>query len=556
MYALFPLLVTVSATVSVPQDAVEPLWYRQLHGVTALGGLVATDGAQGVYLAASDFGAIGGPHLGSSDVVLARYDIDGAPIWTRQIGSSGFESVRGITEDGAGGIYVVGATQGDFGGPLQGETDAYVGRVDAMGQLLWTRKVASNFADSFVAVVGDGVGGCFGLVSSNGAPVGAPVSGSADVVLVRYDAAGNRLWGIQFGSPDFDSPAALALESSGGVLVVGSSPGSAFSFPLSGTGSSWILRIDGNGVFVSGARFGGSSDAATAVASDGAGGAFVAGNQLQGTVAIDVNTFVARFDGTWNRTWTATVDTFNRHTIPAAVVASVAQEVVVAGTVFEGILIPGTPSVLQPEDGFVARFDGAGAPLSRDAVGGGDQDDVRSLALDGDAGLWVGGLTSSALGGPDPQFFDSFVGRIGRIVGTTYCAPAVLNSSGAPGRMVVAGSDEAVDDALTLVARDLPHATFGYFLTSRTTGFVPMAGGGQGTLCLGGSVGRYNRPGEVGSTNPEGSLKLRLDLTSTPQATGAVSVVAGETWHYQAWFRDANPTATSNMTDAVAVTFR
>ena len=34
------------------------------------------------------------------------------------------------------------------------------------------------------------------------------------------------------------------------------------------------------------------------------------------------------------------------------------------------------------------------------------------------------------------------------------------------------------------------------------------------------------------------------------------TVLPGDTWNFQAWFRDMNPGPTSNFTDGVAVTFR
>jgi hypothetical protein len=40
-----------------------------------------------------------------------------------------------------------------------------------------------------------------------------------------------------------------------------------------------------------------------------------------------------------------------------------------------------------------------------------------------------------------------------------------------------------------------------------------------------------------------------------PTPTGLVPVAPGETWHFQAWYRDANPGATSNLTDNHSVTF-
>ena len=48
-----------------------------------------------------------------------------------------------------------------------------------------------------------------------------------------------------------------------------------------------------------------------------------------------------------------------------------------------------------------------------------------------------------------------------------------------------------------------------------------------------------------------------IDLTQIPEPPSPpTQVVAGETWHFQCWYRDANPASTSNFTDALALTFR
>ena len=36
---------------------------------------------------------------------------------------------------------------------------------------------------------------------------------------------------------------------------------------------------------------------------------------------------------------------------------------------------------------------------------------------------------------------------------------------------------------------------------------------------------------------------------------GGVTVGSGETWNFQCWFRDQNPGPTSNLSDAVSLTF-
>ncbi|MEM8710508.1 MAG: hypothetical protein AAGG01_06115 [Planctomycetota bacterium] len=139
-------------------------------------------------------------------------------------------------------------------------------------------------------------------------------------------------------------------------------------------------------------------------------------------------------------------------------------------------------------------------------------------------------------------------------LGTSECGPAVVNSTGKSGTTTAVGSRILSDSAVRLCAQDLPIASTGYFLCSRTQGFVPMAGGAQGTLCLGGAVGRFNQ--QIGFTAGDGFFSITVDATQIPQPNGFIPIMAGETWRFQCWYRDANPGITSNFTDATAVTFQ
>ncbi|MEM8709525.1 MAG: PQQ-binding-like beta-propeller repeat protein [Planctomycetota bacterium] len=139
-------------------------------------------------------------------------------------------------------------------------------------------------------------------------------------------------------------------------------------------------------------------------------------------------------------------------------------------------------------------------------------------------------------------------------VGSAYCGPAVPNSTGASAELSVRGSEQATNGDLVLRCSRMPQQSFGYFLTSRTQGFSPMAGGSQGNLCLGGSVGRFSL--FAASSLSLGSIELRVDLAALPQPNGSVTATAGETWNFQCWFRDSvGGQPTSNFSDAVATTF-
>jgi len=89
-------------------------------------------------------------------------------------------------------------------------------------------------------------------------------------------------------------------------------------------------------------------------------------------------------------------------------------------------------------------------------------------------------------------------------------------------------------------------------LVAPAVGNVPQPGGSQGVLCLGGPIGRYAP--QTFATSALGSGALAVDLGALPQPTGFRAALPGETWTFQAWHRDANPSVTSNFTHAVSIT--
>jgi len=140
-------------------------------------------------------------------------------------------------------------------------------------------------------------------------------------------------------------------------------------------------------------------------------------------------------------------------------------------------------------------------------------------------------------------------------VGTNYCGPAVVNSSGASAVITAAGSNVLAQNDLTLDAAGLPAGTFVLFLGSPEQGLWPNPGGSAGTLCLGGSIGR-GVGGQIYSA-PSGVVNgVIVDLTALPTPIlYSIGANVGETWNFQAWFRDnVNGMGTANFTDAVAVT--
>jgi hypothetical protein len=114
-----------------------------------------------------------------------------------------------------------------------------------------------------------------------------------------------------------------------------------------------------------------------------------------------------------------------------------------------------------------------------------------------------------------------------------------------------------VDNDVSLAASSLPLNAFGFFLTSRTQGFVANPGGSQGNLCLSGSIGRYVGPGQIQNSGALGRIALSIDLNAQPTPLGPIAVVAGDTWNFTAWYRDSvGGVAVSNFADGLELNFQ
>lgn len=117
------------------------------------------------------------------------------------------------------------------------------------------------------------------------------------------------------------------------------------------------------------------------------------------------------------------------------------------------------------------------------------------------------------------------------------------------------GSPAVADNNLSFGAGPFPPNTFGMLVNGPVAGFQPLPGT-AGLLCLGGGIGRFNRPGEIQAANL-GGMSFDVDLLDIPRPNGVIQIQPGESWGFQVWFRDTTPggAPTSNLTDGTMVWF-
>ena len=180
------------------------------------------------------------------------------------------------------------------------------------------------------------------------------------------------------------------------------------------------------------------------------------------------------------------------------------------------------------------------------------------VSADGVITLDLGAADNAPFAGGafSPRVWNGIICSSGPIApGANYCS-ANANSTGVGASMGASGTNTVSANDLVLEASELPSNSFGFFLTSQTQGSVANPGGSQGNLCLGGAIGRYVGAGQIQNSGSAGEIALPIDNTQVPQPTGLVAVSAGETWSFQAWYRDAvGGSATSNFTDGYEITF-
>ncbi|MEE2938788.1 MAG: hypothetical protein VX460_00255, partial [Planctomycetota bacterium] len=122
--------------------------------------------------------------------------------------------------------------------------------------------------------------------------------------------------------------------------------------------------------------------------------------------------------------------------------------------------------------------------------------------------------------------------------------------------LTACGSVAVADNNTTLGVSGLPLNQSVLFVNSPETILVANPGGSQGDLCIGSfAIGRHMN--DIRDSGATGTASLTLDLANVPTNLGRTAVIAGETWYWQAWYRDVDGggAPTSNLSSAVGVTF-
>ena len=175
-----------------------------------------------------------------------------------------------------------------------------------------------------------------------------------------------------------------------------------------------------------------------------------------------------------------------------------------------------------------------------------------------------------------PQNAFSDLGQHAGPIDVSVPCDTTANSGGSSATLAASGSRSVGDNDLSLTVSGLPTTgttafVFNAFLApgqSLTTAFHPTPGGGPasaGDVCIaGGTFGRHVFGSDI-YIGTGGTFSISVDLTDVPSPRDgnpwpnaySTSVLAGETWYWQCWYRDPSAgTGASNFSEAIGITFQ
>jgi len=190
--------------------------------------------------------------------------------WDHRFGGTSYENISAIIQTFDGGFILGGTSYSGVGGdksePLQGATDYWIVKTDAMGIKQWDKNFGGIDTD-WLTTIQQTTDGGYILGGSSYSGIGGdktePSQGGNDFWIIKTDAFGNKLWDKNFGGSDQDNLAALQQTSDGGYILSGYSASGISgdkTQPLQGLSDYWIVKTDALGNKLWDIDIGGSND--------------------------------------------------------------------------------------------------------------------------------------------------------------------------------------------------------------------------------------------------------------------------------------------------------
>lgn len=373
LIASFAILLGISQTFSIGQE-----WVARHNGTAN-----SLDWAYAIAMAPDGNIVVTGysTFTGSSkDYKTIKYSTSGAVIWEASYNGTvnGGDYSNALWIDNAGNVYITGRV--DFG-----NSDIVTIKYNSAGIQQWVARYGNAAAglDEGKAIQVDGAGNVYiagkSMTSSN----------NYDIVVLKYDAAGNEQWVSNYNGPGNheDFATSISLDNSGNVYVAGGSAGSnsgqdftVLKYSPAGD-QQWVKRYNGAG---------NGGDLAVSVKVDAAGN-IVAGGYTDMGPAQKHNYVVLKYTAAGTQLWESQYNGSSSNTdLASAMTVDANSNIYITGvtTVFVSITSDSNyATVKYNADGqmqWVATYDGPNSTF----------DISRSIFVDANLNVYISGSST------------------------------------------------------------------------------------------------------------------------------------------------------------------
>ncbi|MBN8567927.1 MAG: T9SS type A sorting domain-containing protein [Flavobacteriales bacterium] len=225
---------------------------------------------------------------GDYDFYIVKLNSSGSIQWSKTIGGTGTEYAYSIKQTNDGGFIAAGFTY-TYGA---GDADAFFVKLDGNGNIQWSKTVGRSFEDQAYSVVVTSDGGFAATGESHFG------GGNADMYLIKLDANGNLQWTRTVGGPNNDRAWNIIQSSDGGYGIAGW--GNSYG---SGDYDMYCAKFDVNGSLQWTRTLGGANaESASSIIQTTDGGFLISGgsNSFSGN---NDNIYIAKIDAIGVYSW-------------------------------------------------------------------------------------------------------------------------------------------------------------------------------------------------------------------------------------------------------------
>lgn len=352
------------------------LWESRYHGGSGAdrARALAVDSSGNAYLTGESIGSTSG-----FDYATTKFSPSGALLWSKRFTSAGNANdfARAIILDSQGNVIVTGGSHG----PPNGTANVTTIKYDSNGNEIWTRTFdgpAGARDEGFAVTVDE-----FDNVYVAG--IGRPALNN-DMLLIKYDSAGNLEWSKFYNGPGNGEDGANAVAYRAGYVYI-----TGYSRSAGGNVDYTTIKysaIDGAQIWV--ARYDGpatGTDNANAIAIGSDNSVYVTGDSQRMGGGADYATI--KYSSAGVEQWVSRYDGSNGNDIARAIVLGSSGEAYITGSSAASNGQPDYATVRYDTNGgldWVMRYNGPNNTL----------DEGNSICIDNAGGVYVTGRSVAA----------------------------------------------------------------------------------------------------------------------------------------------------------------